>query len=65
MFDPFGLAAKRRGKTKGVAIQAADRSNVCFAQAAGGREQGIEHLLQVERRAADYLEHFGGGGLLL
>ena len=36
-----------------------------LAQAAGGREQGIEHLLQVESRAADHLEHFGGGGLLL
>ncbi len=27
--------------------------------------QRIEHSLQIERRAADHLEHVGGGGLLL
>ena len=28
-------------------------------------DQRIEHGLQIERRAADHLEHVGGGGLLL
>ena len=28
-------------------------------------DQGIEHGLQIEGRAADHLEHVGGGGLLL
>ena len=28
-------------------------------------DQRIEHGLQVEGRAADHLEHIGGGGLLL
>src|SRR5437867_9303453 len=29
------------------------------------RDQRVEHGLQIERRAADHLEHVGGGGLLL
>ena len=28
-------------------------------------DKRIEHPLQIERRAADHLEHVGGGGLLL
>ena len=28
-------------------------------------DKRIEHRLQIERRAADDLEHVGGGGLLL
>jgi len=28
-------------------------------------DQGIEHGLDIEGRAADHLEHTGGGGLLL
>ena len=28
-------------------------------------DQRVEHGLQIERRAADHLEHVGGGGLLL
>jgi hypothetical protein len=31
----------------------------------GGLDQRVEHGLQIERRAADDLEHVGGGGLLL
>ena len=29
-----------------------------------GRGEGVEHRLQIERRAADDLEHVGGRGLL-
>ena len=36
-----------------------------FAQPSCRLNQGVEHLLQVERRAADDLEHIGSGGLLL
>ena len=36
-----------------------------LAQAGGRRDQGVEHRLQIEGRAADDLEHVGGGGLLL
>ena len=36
-----------------------------LAQPCGRLDQRIEHGLQIERRAADDLEHVGGGGLLL
>ena len=36
-----------------------------FAQPRRRFDQRIEHGLQIERRAADDLEHVGGGGLLL
>ena len=32
---------------------------------AADSNQRIEHRLQIEGRAADHLEHVGGGGLLL
>ena len=35
------------------------------AQASRRLDQRIEHGLQIEGRAADDLEHIGGGGLLL
>ena len=36
-----------------------------LAKLSGGLDQRIEHRLQIERRAADDLEHVGGRGLLL
>ena len=36
-----------------------------FAKPGGRLDQRVEHRLQIERRAADDLEHVGGGGLLL
>ena len=36
-----------------------------FAQPRRRFDQRVEYRLQVERRAADDLEHIGGGGLLL
>jgi hypothetical protein len=35
------------------------------AQARSSGDQGVENRLQLEHRAADDLEHIGGGGLLL
>src|SRR5215467_10827121 len=35
------------------------------AEPSGSLKQCFKHTLQVERRAADDLEHIGGGGLLL
>ena len=41
-------------------------ARVRLAQSCAGRlDQRIEHRLQIEGRAADDLEHVGGGGLLL
>src|SRR5215471_16089094 len=39
--------------------------DICVAKSNGRLDQRIEHRLQVEGRAADDLEHIGGGGLLL
>src|SRR5262245_20585977 len=39
--------------------------HVGLAQPGGGLDQRVEHGFEIERRAADDLEHIGGGGLLL
>jgi hypothetical protein len=38
---------------------------ICLAQPGCGLNQCIEHGLEIERRAADNLEHVGGRSLLL
>ena len=43
----------------------ADVRHIGIAQPRGRLDQRIEHRLQIEGRAADDLEHVGGGGLLL
>src|SRR6516165_6276619 len=40
-------------------------SDVCLAESNGRLDQSAKHHLEVERRAADNLEHIGGRGLLL
>ena len=55
--------ARRAGKT--FADPAMDDDDIGLAQAGCGLRKGVEHLLQVEGRAADHLEHVGGRGLLL
>src|SRR5436190_23145009 len=42
-----------------------DRSHVRVAQSDRRLDERIKHSLQIEARAADDLEHVGGGGLLL
>ena len=53
------------GKLKTRTLRANDSSHIRLAQPGGRLDQRIEHGLQIERRAADDLEHVGGGGLLL
>ena len=48
-----------------IVLQKTDRRPVCTAQASRRFCKRIEHDLQIERGAADDLEHLGGGGLLL
>src|SRR5262245_32981837 len=38
---------------------------VCIAKARGRFDKSVQHRLQIERGAADDLEHIGGGSLLL
>src|SRR5262249_33688978 len=42
-----------------------DRGPIRLAQPRGRFDERVEHRLQIEGRAADDLEHVGGGGLLL
>ena len=49
----------------GVAHMPADDRLVRLAKSHGQLRQRVEHRLQIEGRAADHLEHVGGGGLLL
>src|SRR5262245_44398537 len=52
-------------KLKIRALRAKDTSHIRLAQSGGRFDQRIEHGLKIEGRAADDLEHVGGGGLLL
>ena len=57
------VAARRAGTRRRRWRRNAD--HVRLAQPRRRFDQRIEHRLQIEGRAADDLEHVGGGGLLL
>ena len=61
----FARIAVARDIGVGVAFRTMDRCHVGLAQSGRRLDQRIEHRLQIEGRAADDLEHVGGGGLLL
>src|SRR5437763_4510579 len=52
------------GETKDLAVTPEEKCVIRLAQAGRRFDQSVEHELQIEGRAADDLEHFGGGGLL-
>src|SRR5204862_1476538 len=55
-----------RQRLKGtVLVRTGDMPDVGLAQSGSRSDQRVEHGLQIEGRAADDLEHVGGGGLLL
>src|SRR5262249_7646112 len=58
--DPVG-----RLEVEGSAFRSTQDYGVCLAQLCRRFDQRVEHRLQIEGRAADDLEHVGGGGLLL
>src|SRR5262249_33672764 len=61
----FGREAVGRDHLESVVLQAQDSRLVRAAELSSGLDERLEHGLQVEGRAADDLEHIGGGGLLL
>ena len=65
IFFRLGREAVIGGQPVDVAVLLEDDALVGGAQPGRRRDQRIEHGLQVEGRAADDLEHVGGGGLLL
>jgi hypothetical protein len=60
-----GRKAIAGGQAVGLALAPEDECALGAAQPRRRLHQRIEHGLQVEGRAADHLEHVGGGGLLL
>ena len=65
MFALLRREAVGCGNRVGVAHAPTDAGLIRLAQLGSRRSQRVEHGLQIERRAADDLEHVGGGGLLL
>src|SRR6516165_1353739 len=61
----LGRERERRGNPIDVSARPPDIGTFGFAQPCRRFNQRIEHRLQIECRAADDLEHVGGGGLLL
>ena len=62
------IARLKTGEGRKLEAIAPDARNICLVRATQpSRQFGqcVEHGLQIEGRAADNLEHIGGGGLLL
>ncbi len=60
-----GRMAEAGGPAEKFALALEQPGVIRLAQPRRQLDQGIEHGLQIEGRAADHLEHVGGGGLLL
>ena len=54
-----------RFKVVSFALRSTYDDRVGLAKARRRFDECVEHRLQIEGRAADHLEHVGGGGLLL
>ena len=52
-------------KVVACAIGSPNVGNICLTKSCRQLDQRDEHRRQIKRRAADHLEHIGGGGLLL
>src|SRR5262249_30739394 len=61
----LGRIAIRSQMSENLSHRARDGGHIRLAQAGRGFDQRIEHRLEIERRAADDLEHVGGCSLLL
>src|SRR5262245_17810744 len=53
------------GQAKNIAVALEQPRVIRLAKARRRLDERVEDRLQIERRAADDLEHIGGGGLLL
>src|SRR5262249_3036312 len=65
LLELAGEAEIRRDSVKSAVVPQVDECLVGLAQVGRGCDQRVENGLQVECRAANDLEHVGGGGLLL
>src|SRR5262249_13595602 len=62
---PLGCVSMACREMEGRASGTPDACSFCFAQPRRRLDQGVEHHLQIEGRAADNLEHVSRCGLLL
>src|SRR5262245_61826667 len=63
--EPFGRVSATRRHAIDIAVLPVHQTSVGTAEANSALEQAFQNRLQVEGRAANDLEHVGGGGLLL
>src|SRR5216684_6807316 len=67
--DPRLLVSRwrvvHRSGAEAIALAEVKRTELGLADASGVLQHGLEHGLQLSRRAADDLQHISGGGLLL
>ena len=61
----FAREAVSLGAVECPILFASDGGLIGIAEPGSGFNEGLQHCLQIKRRAADDLEHVGGGGLLL
>jgi hypothetical protein len=61
----FARAAVISRKITSFIITPEKQCMICLAEAGSRLDQRVEHGLKIECRAADDLQHVGGGGLLL
>src|SRR5215472_10192602 len=65
VFSILPLVPIAGGKLKDVAFRSEKVCHIRPAQPRRRLDERLQHRLQIERRTAHNLEHFGGGGLLL
>src|SRR5262249_40140229 len=65
ILDDVRRIAVNRDQIVGISLLTRDGAHIRFAKVGRRFGERIEHGLQIEGRAADDLEHVGGGGLLL
>src|SRR5262249_62203963 len=65
IFLELARGSAAAGKAINFAFAQVNVGVIGIAQARGRREQSVQKWPKIESRAADDLEHVGGGGLLL
>src|SRR5262245_16836507 len=65
VFNDIWRVAVDRDQIVSVPLLTRDGGHIRFTKVRRRLGEGVEHGLQIERRAADDLENIGGGGLLL
>src|SRR5438552_6890032 len=65
VFAKFGTDPILRERLEYIAVESLKEPALGPGQPGGVLDEGLQHGLEIERRAADHLEHFAGRRLLL